>query len=227
MTGTVTAKVILEAQIRKAYIALTLKRPITRITVGLVSEIADQTGIDIKLAEDTLCRLYPHGSINAFMSEYFEMAFKGREEATDFERATVEICSVVFGFESKHIGSIGLTPDVWIMSHSSGYSGIIDNKAYSKYTISNDHRNRMIHNYVKAYACKELPLAFFCYIAGGFGGNINAQIRDIASETGVKGSAISVTDFISMIEKHGNQPYNHDDIRRIFSVDRQILLADL
>lgn len=226
-TETVTAKVILEAQIRKAYISISLKRPITKITLSLIQELSERTGIESKVVENCLCTMYPHGSINAFMSEYFNMAFRGRNEATDFEKATVEIFTEVFGFESQHIGSYGLSPDVLILSHSSGYLGIIDNKAYSKYTISNDHRNRMIHNYIKTYSLKQLPLAFFTYIAGGFGDRIDMQIKDIVKETSINGSAISVSDFIKMIEKHGQCPYTHNDIRNIFALDRQVLLSDL
>ena len=49
--------------------------------------ITELTGIDSKLVEDTLLRWYPHGAIGSFMTEYQEMAFKGREDATDFEKA--------------------------------------------------------------------------------------------------------------------------------------------
>lgn len=226
-TGLVTARMIVEAQIRKAYIAISLVRPITKITSSLIAEISDNTGIENKIVEDCLCRNYPHGSISAFMSEYFNMAFKGRDEATDFEKATTEIFSDVFEFEAKHIGPIGLTPDVLILSNKSGYLGIIENKAYSKYTISNDHRNRMVHNYIKTYSAQELPLAFFSYIAGGFGTHIDTQIKSIVDETSISGSAISVSDFIAMIEKHGSQAYTHDDLRCIFSRNRQILLSDI
>lgn len=223
----VTAKTLVEAQIRKAYIAISLKRPVTKITTELKEEVAEISGIESKIVEDCLNRMYPHGSINAFMSEYFNMAFKGRDEATEFEKATAEIFSDVFGFESKHVGSIGLTPDVLICSHPSGYYGIIDNKAYSNYIISNDHHNRMVHNYIKTYSKLELPLAFFSYIAGGFGTNINTQIRHIKEESGVAGSAVCVSDFITMIEKHERVPYSHDALRDIFSLDRKILLTDI
>ena len=47
------------------------------------------------------------------------------------------------------VGPIGLTPDVLVVSDDAGYQGIIDNKAYSKYSISNDHHNRMVENYIK------------------------------------------------------------------------------
>ena len=100
------------------------------------------------------------------MTEYFEMAFKGRDEATEFEKETVELFKSVFEFEAQHVGPIGLTPDVYILSHESRFVGIIDNKAYSKYTISNDHRNRMVHNYIKTYGAECYPLAFFHTLPG-------------------------------------------------------------
>ena len=35
------------------------------------------------------------------------------------------------------------------ISNDDGYQAIIDNKAYSKYSISGDHHNRMVHNYIE------------------------------------------------------------------------------
>ena len=175
-------------------------------------------------------RLYPHGAVGAFMSEYFEMAFKSREEATDFEKATVELFRDTFGFETKHVGPIGLTPDVLLLSDSDGYQAIIDNKAYRKYTISNDHHNRMVHNYIgnlSRYSSSNHPLAVFSYIAGGFGGNIDGQLAKIVRETSVHGSAVTVSNIIKMVEKQQQNPYSHAQIRSIFSCDRQVLLSDL
>ena len=56
------------------------------------------------------------------------MAFKGRDKATEFQKATVNIFRDIFGYETKHIGFIGLTPDVLILSNSKGCSAIIDIK---------------------------------------------------------------------------------------------------
>jgi len=226
-TKTITAKMIAEQKIKQAFIGESLKSPIGKISTGLIDKIAEQTGIEISVVEETLLKLYPHGAIGSFMTEYFEMAFKGRDEATEFEKATVELFKGVFEFEAQHVGPIGLTPDVYILSHESRYVGIIDNKAYSKYTISNDHRNRMVHNYIKTYSAECYPLAFFSYIAGGFGKNITSQIKDIADETTVHGSAMSVSNMIKMVENHQRKKYSHVEIRNIFSVDRQILLSDL
>ena len=138
------------------------------------------------------------------MTEYFEMAFRGRDDSIEFEKATAEIFNSVFGFESHHIGPAGLTPDVLIVSDSNQYIGIIDNKAYSKYSITNDHRNRMIHNYINTYKDNQkYPLAFFSYISGGF------------------------TSTIKTIENHKYRRYTHGAINEIFSLNRQVSIADI
>jgi hypothetical protein len=226
----VTAQIIAEQKIKNAFVSESLKKPITRITAALVDSICEITGIPEKIVEETLQKHYSRGSIGAFMTEYFEMAFKGRDEATEFEKATVELFRESFGFDAKHVGSIGLTPDVLLLSDKEGYQAIIDNKAYSKYTISNDHHNRMVHNYIgriDRYGNSALQIAFFSYIAGGFGANIAAQLNKITDETGVHGSAVSVSNIITMVEKNQSAPYSHANIRDIFSLDRQAALSDL
>jgi hypothetical protein len=229
-TKSITAKMIAEQKIKQAFIGESLKSPIGKITPSLIDRIADQTGIDVHLVEESLLKLYPHGAIGSFMTEYFEMAFKGRDEATEFEKATVELFKDIFGFNAKHVGPIGLTPDVLILSDTDGYCGIIDNKAYSRYTISNDHHNRMVYNYIRNlsnYYDGSYPLAFFSYISGGFGKNINSQIQDIIKETSIHGSAMSVSNMIHLVKRYGTMGYTHQKIREVFSVDRQISISDL
>jgi hypothetical protein len=164
------------------------------------------------------------------MTEYFEMAFKGRDEAIGFEKATAEIFKSVMGFDTFHTGSFGLTPDVLVLSDEENFCGIIDNKAYSKYSISNDHHNRMATNYIKGisnYYDGKLPLSFFSYIAGGFGQNINSQIKNISNASSVHGSAITVSNMINLVEKYNINDYTHSDIKRLFTLDRLVLLSDL
>ena len=230
LTKTVTAAMIAKQKIMQAYIAVSLERPITKITSGIVDNIVQLTGIDGRTVENVLIEKYPNGSVGAFMTKYFEMAFKGRDEATEFEKATVELFQDVFGYEAKHVGPIGLTPDVLLLSDAEGYQAILDNKAYHKYTISNDHYNRMVHNYIENlanYSDSENRLAYFSYIAGGFGNNIDKQIQSIVSATGVNGSAVSVTNMIKMVEQHNRVPYSHKKLCEIFSVNRQVLMQDL
>ena len=233
-TKTVTARIIAEQKIRAAYIRLSLLKPITGITPRLIADITEETGITTDLVEEILRKAYPHGSVGAFMASYFEMAFKGREECTEFEVATTELFRDVFGDDARHLGQTGSksAPDILLLSDSDGYQAVIDNKAYSKYTISGDHHNRMVHNYLErihTYSSSSYPIGFFAYIAGGFGKTIDKQIQDEVRESGVHGSGITVSNFIKMIEnqQNGIRKYSHSDLRRIFGLDRQVMLKDV
>ena len=231
LTQTVTARMIDIQKIKQAFIALSLKRPIKRISTEVVDYIVSTTGVDGKLTEDILVECYPHGAIGGFMTEYFEMAFKGTEEAVQFEVATTELFKDVFGFNAIHLGQTGSksAPDVLLLSDSDGYQAIIDNKAYSKYSISGDHHNRMVHNYienVRNYSSFDVPIGFFTYIAGGFGNQIDRQIKSISAEAYVHGSAITVSNMIKLVEEQENKPRTHANIRDLFTVDRQIVLSD-
>jgi len=130
----------------------------------------------------------------------------------------------------EHVGPKGLTPDVLLLSDDEGYSAILDNKAYSKYSITNDHHNRMVYNYIgqlNNYYNGTYPLSFFSYIAGGFGSNINIQLNRVVNETGINGSAINISTMINLVYEHTSNPYTQQRIRDIFSLNRRVLQADL
>jgi len=225
---TVTANMIAENSIKKAFINIALTRPITKINRELIDEIVKNIGLHYSVVEDVIYKIYPHGAIKTFMTEYFEMAFKGRDDAIVFEKATNEIFRDVFLFQSEHTGPQGLTPDVVIVSDEFGFTGIIDNKAYSKYSLSNDHKNRMVHNYIPKYKnYKGYELAFFTYIAGGFANTFEYSIRNISTETQINGSGISVVNLIKMIEQQLEKPYGHMSIKNIFSLNKLITLEDI
>ena len=125
---------------------------------------------------------------------------------------------------------MGLTPDVLILSDEDGYQAILDTKAYHSYSISNDHHNRMVYNYIgglSKYSNSRLPLAFFSYISGGFGANIDSQINRIYKETDIRGSAMTVSNMIHLIENYSEKSGTHRSLREIFSVNRQILKSDV
>lgn len=227
---TITPQIIARQKVLHAYITASLNRPITRISGDLVDYIVSQTGINEKETEEILLQTYPHGSVSAYLTKYYEMAFMGREEATDFEKATVELFRDVFGYRTEHIGPKGLTPDVLLVSDDGGYQAIIDNKAYRKYSITNDHHNRMVHNYIgniRNYSSSNQPLGFFSYIAGGFGESINEQIMSISEESQVRGSAVSVTNVIRLVENNQKFPYSQMELKELFSVNRQVLIKDI
>ena len=205
------------------------------IAPGRLSDVTNLLAIDPpfiveSVVEDVLQHDFPRGSIPGFLHSYYEMAFAGRDEATDFEVATTNLFRDVFGFSTKHVGPMGLTPDVLLLSHEGSYQAILDNKAYREYNISNDHYNRMVTNYINGlsrYSNPNIPLAFFSYIAGGFNSHIEDRLSQIATETKVNGSAMPIATFIRMIESHLESPYTQEQVRNIFSVDLIVRLEDL
>ena len=229
----VTAAMIAEHRVKQAFISCSLKEPIGGIDGKLIDKIADMTGIRQETVQEVLQKNYPHGSIGAFMTSYFEMAFKGREECRDFEEATANILRSVFGFQSDWLGSAWSgkeVPDVLLTSREDGWQASVDTKAYSRYELPATQRDRMIHHYlpdIGQYGNRDLPTRFFTYIAGGFSPNIAAPLQKIVAETGINGSAMPVAHFIKMVEQHAEAPYSHEETAQIFSLNRTVELDDL
>ena len=88
----------------------------------------------------------------------------------------------------------------------------------------------MIYHYlpdIYNYSSSKLPLKFFSYIAGGFSNTIANPINDIVQQTTINGSAMPVSVFIKMVEKNSDNPYSHEKIKKIFSLNRQVNITDL
>lgn len=232
-TKTVTPKIIMESKIRTAFISKSLTEPIYKISSDLIDSIVVATNnlYSYSEVEDTLRKMYPHGAIGGFFSNYYQMAFSGRDEARDFEIATANIFKEVFGFESKQIGQTGRVPDVVISSESDKYQVIIDNKAYEKYTVQHDHYNRMVYTYIpkiNEYSFSKYPLVAFCYIAGGFGPSMSKSLLEISDASGIKGSALTVSTVIKLAEgaqENGN--LTHEYFKNILSSNRVMTPSDV
>ena len=228
-TQTITPDMIETAAIRQQFMQISADRLILNVDDDLIKLISDKSGYTPEKVEKRLSSMFPNGGIRQFMPKLYDMAYSGTEKAAEFEKATAEIFSKEFKFEAKHVGPIGLTPDVLVWSDNAGYCGIIDNKAYSQYSITNDHHNRMVHNYIgnlSNYYKGSYRLRFFSYIAGGFCRNIGGQLSKITKETGISGSALNVENFIRLIEKNRQSPISHQKLGELFSCGRQILSAD-
>jgi len=225
-----TKKEIYEARIQREYVLLALRTPITEITSDIVVEISNNTGIDEKTVEKFLRKHYPEGNIDDFFLSYKELANMGTAGARDFEIATCEIFEKIFKMQVKHTGPMGNTPDVFVESENE-FCGIVDNKAYKNgYSISGDHKRVMEDVYipdVKKYADAKYPLAFFTYIAGSFGKNINQQIMQIYNDTGICGSAMPVDLFIEIAQNYSERGYDHAFLKQVFSINREVLLSDV
>lgn len=231
-TSPISTRSIEKARILKEFFKLSSLKPLCKIDSVVVETISQLASTEYAFTEDILNEAYPHGAIGGFLTEYRDMAFKGRDEAIDFEKATVNLFHDVFDYQTNHIGQSGgkSSPDILLLSDKEGYQAILDNKAYSRYSISGDHFNRMLYNYIgklSSYSSSLFPLAFFSYISGGFATNFDAQIARLVKESGVKGSGISIYHLIELVEKHLESPLSHSELRRIFSVGRQIKTSDI
>lgn len=231
-TTTITSRMLETNRILRAFFAYSSLKPISRIDMNVVDYICNVSGTDARLTESVLVEAYPHGAIGGYLTNYRNMAFQGRDEAVDFEKATTNLFQDVFGYKAIHLGQTGSksAPDVLLVSDEDGYQAIIDNKAYSKYSISGDHHNRMVHNYIgniSSYSDSNLPIGFFTYISGGFIKTIDQQISEEVNESGVNGSAITVSNLITLIEDHMENPYSHKELRQIMGLNRQVLLSDI
>ena len=220
-----------EARIRREYVLLALKTPIDSITSDVVEEISSKTGIDERTVEQFLIRNYPHGNISDFFLSYKELAHMGTAGAKDFELATCEMFRKIFKMRAEHVGPMGNTPDVFVESDECDFCGIIDNKAYKNgYSISGDHKRVMEDVYIptyRQYGNTDRPLAFFAYIAGSFGANINTQLNAIHRDTGINGSAMPVDIFIDMAQDYAEGGHTHQFIRDVFSVNREVRVSDI
>ncbi len=229
--NTLSQREMNEARIRREYVLLALRTPITGITPEIVETVSNNTGVDERTVESFLVQNYPHGNIDDFFLSYRELAHMGTAGAREFEMATCEMFRNIFSMRAEHVGPIGNTPDVFIESEVDGYCGIIDNKAYKNgYSISGDHKRVMEDVYIpnyQTYGHTELPLAFFTYIAGSFGTSINSQIATIVRDTGVNGSAMPVDIFINLAQDYAENGYDHAFLREVFTVGREVQLADI
>lgn len=233
----ITSKEQENRRILKEFLALKFETPILSITPEIINIINEKTGVNKKNVEKYLVQKFPDGCLEDFFIHYRELAYGGQAQAIDFERATEEICVKIFGYHAKHTGQKGRFPDVFVRSDSNNYCGIIDNKAYPKgYTLSSSDQRAMISDYIPNYKqCDDtrgFPLAFFAYIAPSFLGGINEQIKSISEavskqKTPVNGAAIPVNYFIDIASNYKKRGYNHEDLRRLFTVNRELSLQDI
>lgn len=229
--GMPSQREIKETRIRKEFVLLAMKTPITGITSYVIDIISNKTGFGQAEVESFLRANFTAGNVDDFFVAYKELAHLGQSGARDFELATVELFRNIFHMRSEHVGSIGNTPDVFVESLEQGVCGIIDNKAYkNNYTISGDHKRRMTDVYIpnyRVYGQTDKPLAFFVYIANSFGRTINAGIRSIFESTNIKGSAIPVDTFINFAQDYLKLEYDHRQIIELFSKNREICINDI
>lgn len=211
-------------RVRSEFLHIAGMRPITGIDSLLISEISNTTGYTTSQIEEAIEGFRPD-SFSLFESSYLNMAISGTELATEFEIATKDIFEEL-GFSSSHVGQSPLNPDVFVQSPL-GFSGIIDTKAYRSYSINNDHRNRMINNYIPTYQKQYKDFEFFMYIADGFGSNIDSQLQKVSERMDVKGSVITAQNLIRILQQNKVKPIDHNALRSLFKGGSTISITEI
>jgi len=208
--------------------------PLASLSASLFDQIAETTGIPGKSVERIIRALGVEPSYERFEERYLALAHGGEESAEAFEKATAGIMGRDgLGFATLWVGRKPLNPDVLAIAYGDDcYLGIIDAKAYSDYGLSNDHRNRMVVNYIPSYQTfsyedKEYQLAFFAYVAGGFSSGVVKGILDIANRSSVDGTCLTAQLLIELVRRHRVNPIPRADLRTLFRKNKELEPADV
>ncbi|MBD3329524.1 hypothetical protein GF357_03455 [Candidatus Dojkabacteria bacterium] len=218
-----------DRKILTTYYTIAANSPINAIDQKLINEISAHTGVGTNKIQDVLEKFARKPRLDRFEEKYIQLSKGGTETAKDFEVVTANVFSDQgFGLKSEWIGSKGNVPDVIVyLDHNTRTHGIIDNKAYKQYSASNDHRNRMIKNYIPDFQEIELQgkiykLVFFSYIAGGFKSTMLKSLEKILQEVNVNGSYITALNFMKLLRLHKQKSLETQQITGLFSSNREI-----
>lgn len=220
----ITENIIIERMVRNEFLHVARETPISYITEEIMGTVSTHTGIPLKQVQNVLDQ-FRVDTFSLFETNYVDMAFSGREFASEFELATLDVFREL-GFLSQHVGTKPRNPDIFIESQS-GYSGIIDNKAYHVFSITHEYELKMINSYLPIFQKNNPNLSFFMYISGGFGKNFDSQVQKIASTTGINGCGIKAADFMKILRKHQIKPIDHLRLKDLFECNRLISASDL
>lgn len=227
--GSLSKESIKERIVMKTFYERAKTNLVLELDDGIIDRVAEETSVPRQDVAKILERKSPEG-LDYFEERYLDMASKGREESREFEKATAEIFETAFNYISKHIGDIsprdrkGGNPDVLIISEDAEYCAIIDAKAYFRYSISNDHHNRMLNNYIPNYEehVENKSLEFFLYVSGGFSRNFSQQVEELANESDVDGAGISAKSLLNLTKLATEESLDHFDLKKVFSRNEEV-----
>lgn len=202
---------------------------ILNLDTNLLRRLEMETGVNRKEIIRILDNL-PAQALTYFEDKYLEMSQSGVDECLAFEIATQQIFSERLKYKAKHIGQIkpkdkkrGGNADVIFLSDQK-HCGLIDTKAYKKYVITNDHKNRMVQNYIpnSREHSGGLPLKIILYVSGGFGSGMQRGLKDIQVETTINCSSITAKNLLRLVKKLQGKKVNHDRVLKLFSDNSEV-----
>lgn len=211
--------------------------PMTKdmITTDLIKDLASRVGTSEDIVISVINNVLKEDPKDIFSHQYLQYSSSGRSFAREFEITTTKIIDDIVG-NAKWTGKEGKSPDITFNIENTGfnidylnsfstYKGIIDCKAEKKYSISNDHFNRMTvddSGYIPAYNAN-----FFMYVANGFGTNFVRNLRNIENKCNIKGCGITAEDLLYLLEVSRTNSLSNESLLRLFTIGRIINISDI
>jgi len=230
----ITPQMIKMSLVQNRFFALAKSRLILDLDANLINEIFASTGVPKNEIVQILDKLAADG-LTFFEEQYIEMSRSGRDDSYEFEKATQELFEKRLFFTAKHIGQIrpvgrrGGNPDVIFISRAEECCGIVDAKAYKEYSLENDHRNRMLNDYIPNYLehSEGLPLKTFVYVSGGFGSGFQKALKALIEKSGVSGSGISAKNLLRLARRAKENKLRHGCLLTLFTSNKEINAYDI
>ena len=211
--------------------------PMTKemITSDLINDLSSRVGTSKDIVINVINSVLKEDPKDIFSQQYLQYSSSGRSFAREFEITTTKIIEDIVG-NAKWTGKEGKSPDITFNIENSGfnidylkplpsYKGIVDCKAEKKYSISNDHFNRMTvedSGYIPAYNAN-----FFMYVANGFGTNFVRNLRNIENKCNIKGCGITAKDLLYLLEISRTHSLSKEYLLKLFTIGRIINISDI
>lgn len=211
------------------YYDIILNEPADAISEDLIQRIASLRGVSSDRVRKVLSSFAQKPMLDRFEEKYLKLSIGGTATADDFEIKTNGVFSQDgFGFASVWVGNRPRYPDLFIyFDKERKLHGLIDTKAYREYTLPLDHKNIMAHTYIPSfrklnYEGEEYNLAFFNYVAGGFGSGMSKSFSELLQMTDVPGSYITAYNLIQLLRIHRGNPFSAEHFGQVFSSNQEI-----
>ncbi|MFJ7467280.1 restriction endonuclease FokI C-terminal domain-containing protein [Peribacillus frigoritolerans] len=189
-----------------------------------IALLAKSTGTTEETANKVVNEILKKEPSDYFSEQYLIYSKSGRTFARDFEKTTTKIFMELLGQDkARWTGKEGKSPDVVI--EILNLNGLIDCKAESRYSIPNDHFNRISveeSGYIPSYKAK-----FFIYVAESFGKSFEKNLRRIETKTGAKGCGITAEDLLYLLEFHRKNHLSQESLYNLFTSSMVITKANI
>jgi hypothetical protein len=218
-----------EKKIIERFYIIAASEPIYSLTPRLINRISKQTGAPYQMVRSVIEKLPLETQPNQFRKSYLQISTAGKQFAKEFELKTANLFTEGFEVDAKWVGNKGRHPDIIVfLDKRHMRHGIIDTKAYRKYTLPLDHKHKMAQTYIPDLSKYEhegttYSISFFGYVAGGFSTNINNSFNELLNMTETPGHYITANNLLGLLKKHKEDPFDVDELMRLFSSNKEII----